>query len=352
MIRLLNSLFARGLDRFFQLGTARRHCSLRLAPDLFEGNAYTMAAFCEYVAPYFDTPSDFFTCFKDLADVRMREGPPPKSAPNADYQMMIFDSPIKTAWPENNVVPFKWFRGRNANTALLFAPGWRRRGQMPEEHMCRRLSRHGVDVVLLTNPFHQTRTPKGSYSGEYFISANLFLTIQNFRQFVAEIRLITRFLRGIYERVGIIGLSSGGFHAGLAAVCEPFDYLFPMITGCNLGRIIWRGSNTQNLRQELIQRGLDEGQLERAWGILDLAFVGRHCRAQLIKQYISLYDLVIPTKHQLALWHVYGRPSRRVLQASHYSSYLFRNEVIDDIAKVIASDAQSCKKRRLDVDNN
>ena len=40
--------------------------------------------------------------------------------------------------------------------------------------MCLRLMSRGIDVGLMTTPYHLARTPPGSYSGEYFISSNLF----------------------------------------------------------------------------------------------------------------------------------------------------------------------------------
>jgi hypothetical protein len=250
---------------------------------------------------------------------------------------MVFDSPVITPWPENNIVPFKWYAGQGASTVLMFAPGWGRSSQSFEEEMCRRLRDNGVDAVLLTKPFHQVRTPAGSFTGEYFISANVFLTIQNFRQFVAEIRVITQFLRRHYQRVGIIGMSSGGFQAGLAANCEPFDFFFPFITGCNLASITWHGLITQYVRRDLEQRGVTEHDLGRVWSITDLAVVGHHCQARFLKHYIALHDRVIPTKHQLDLWRVYHKPQHELLNASHYSSYFLRHVVIDDILRTIGS---------------
>jgi len=329
-------LFGQGLEYFFRLTNAQT-CSLSSDADLFEERSYTIDGFAEYLTPYIDAPEEFFACFRDVQSVSVREGrhPRAKCRRTTDYDEMLLDSPVQTRWPENNLVPFKWFRSSSATTALLFAPGWGRRGQSVEEDMCRRLRQHGVDVALLTVPFHQARTPAKSFNGEYFISANLFLTIQNFRQFVAEIRLVTQFLRTRYEQLGIIGMSSGGFQAGLAAICEPFDYLFPVITGCHLASIAWHGWNTQFLRRDLEHRGITEQGFARAWQIIDLAVVGHHCQAKIIKNYIALHDRVIPTRYQFDLWRVYGQPAHMLLPASHYSSYFYRHEVVDDIARVV-----------------
>jgi hypothetical protein len=218
---------------------------------------------------------------------------------------------------------------------LLFAPGWGRHDQGFEEDMCARLAHHGIDAGLLTKPFHQQRTPAGSRSGEYFISPNLFWTIANFRQFTAEILLLLRHMRNHYKYVGLIGLSSGGFQAGLASDCEEVDFLFPAMTGSVMGSLTWHGLLTREIRHALELRGVTEADLNKLWSITDQAVLGRHCRARFRKQYISVYDRVVPTEYQMKLWEAYGKPDRSLMQSSHCSFYFSRHEVIDDIAQYV-----------------
>ena len=251
--------------------------------------------------------------------------------------MMLFDSPLPSGDATNDIVPFKLFLcpDTQANTLVLFVPGWGRENQRVEDEMCLRLMAHGVDVGLMTTPYHLARTPSGSYSGEYFISANIFWTIANFQQLVSEIRVLIQLMRERYRYIGLLGMSSGGFQTGLAAVCEEVDFLFPLITGCRLGSITWRGLITQYIKQDLEQRGIDEAALNRVWSITDLRVVGRHTKAGTIKQYVALYDTVVPTQYQEELWGVYGRPERFDMRSGHYSSYFYMGRVMDDIAAVI-----------------
>ena len=140
--------------------------------------------------------------------------------------------------------------------------------------MCRSWAARGIDAGLMTKPYHQARAPEGSFSGEYFISANLFWTIANFRQCVAEIRAVLRHMRPRYEAIGLFGMSSGGFQAGLAATCEPVDFHFPFITGCQLGSITWHGLITQYVRHDLERKGVTEDALNKVWSITDLEVAG------------------------------------------------------------------------------
>jgi hypothetical protein len=332
-------IFARAMEDLLVCLDRRKQCRKQLNPDPFDGRVYSVDEFYQDYSRFFDHPGEFFRAFTGPQMPTLREagnGVPGRRLKGL-ARLYLFDSPIITEYPENNIVPFKWFRGsqKRRSTILLFAPGWGRHNQGFEESLCARLGQHEIDAGLLTKPFHQQRTPVGARSGEYFISANLFWTIANFRQFTAEIRLLVQYMRTRYDHVGLIGVSSGGFQAGLASDCEDVDFLFPVMTGCMLGSVTWHGQLTREIRRALECRGITEADLNKVWSITDQAVLGRHCRAKFRKQYISLYDRVVPTEYQLKLWEAYGKPDRSLLKTSHYSFYFSRNGVIDDIAQYV-----------------
>jgi hypothetical protein len=331
---------ARAFETIYHALNKKKICRLLLAEDPFDGRVYSIDSFYSAYCQYFETPWEFFRDFHYDGAPNLRDGfhpneVQPKPTPHARW--MIFDSPVKTGWVENNVVPFKWFRNnsRPSKTILLFVPGWGRSSQSIEVKMCERLVSHGIDAGLLTKPFHQARTPAGAYTGEYFISANLFWTIANFRQLTAEIRLLIQYMRNHYDQVGLIGMSSGGFQSALAADCEEVDFIFPFITGCQLGSITWNGLITQYVRAELEKKGVDEASLNKVWSITDQAVLGRHCKARYRKHYISLYGRVMPLRNQILLWDIFGKSDRLDLQSSHYSIYFLMDFVADDIAAYV-----------------
>jgi hypothetical protein len=190
-------------------------------------------------------------------------------------------------------------------------------------------------VLLLTVPYHLERAPSGTWSGEYFISQNVFWTVANFRQLVAEIRALVRLVRSDYDRVGLIGLSSGGFQAGLATLGEDVDFLFPVMTVAELGAIAWESLLTHEVKAALIGRGVSRDALSRAWSITDLAVVGRHSLARRLRQYVTLYDAVMPLRYQERLWQVYGEPPRVNLPTSHYSVVFALPSVLREIASTL-----------------
>jgi hypothetical protein len=314
-------------------------CRVRREPDLFDGRVFTIDEFYAWTQTFADAPWRFFRAFAapGAPNLRPRGAGAERRVGPGTAQAMVFDSPVATEWPENNLVPFTWFRRRDepSPAIVLLVPGWARPTQSFEERMCARFLARGVDAGLLTAPFHQARAPRGSRSGEFFISANVFWTIANFRQFVSEIRLLVQHMRRAYRWVGLLGMSSGGFQAGVASDCEDIDFLLSVVTGCRLGAIAWHGALTTGIRRQLEHQGVGEDDLTRAWSIGDQAFLGRHCRARYRKHYIARHDRVVPTCYQRDLWDVYGRPDRVDLPASHYSTYFFLDFIVDDAAAFI-----------------
>lgn len=314
-------------------------CSKILEYDLFDGKEYTIDKFYDKYRIYFDKPCEFYKDYRYNVSINLRDSihPKEKRLSKVPTRMMLFDSPIKTEWEETNLVPFKWFSDERMRSPiiLLFAPGWGRKSQSFEEQMCYRLQRRGIDAGLMTVPYQHARTPAGSYTGEYFISANIFWTIANFRHFVSEIRLLIQYMRNHYKYVGLIGWSSGGFQTALASNCEEVEFLFSCATGCQLGSITWHGLITQLLRKSLETKGINEDSLNKVWSITDEINLAKHCKAKYRKNYITLYDKVIPPECQFKLWDVLGKPDKTELHCSHSSSYFVVNTVIDDMARFV-----------------
>jgi hypothetical protein len=325
-------LFARNFERFFLFVGRHGECRRHRVPDTFDGTPFGADAFAAFTDPFLGDPAGFYRTPADEIDVREEDRAPRAAA----YRALWFTSPYRSGFPENDRVPFKWFRGAvPSRIALVFAPGWPRQDQHLEERIARRFVERGVDVALLTVPFHQARTPRGAYSGEYFISSNPLWTIENFRQFVAEIRLVTRYLRRDYDAVGLLGLSSGGVHAGLAAYCEDVDFYVPVMSACDLGGLMWDSSITSGIRAQLHERGVTRADLEKFWRIADIAHLRAPLRARRVFQIVTRYDGIVPEPFQAALWEALGRPPRTVLPTSHFGIVFFVNALADRVCDFI-----------------
>jgi pimeloyl-ACP methyl ester carboxylesterase len=92
------------------------------------------------------------------------------------------------------------------------------------------LARRGLDVALPVLPFHALRS--GPHRGAPpFPSADPRLTNEGFRQAVADIVSLARFLRARgAPHVGVMGMSLGGYTSSLlATVTREIDFVMPMI---------------------------------------------------------------------------------------------------------------------------
>lgn len=79
------------------------------------------------------------------------------------------------------------------------------------------LRREGLELWYPWLPFHGPRTPLGSVSGVYCLSADLPRTVEAIRRGVLETLELTRWLRARGQPVALVGVSLGGWIAALAA---------------------------------------------------------------------------------------------------------------------------------------
>lgn len=124
------------------------------------------------------------------------------------------------------------------------------------------LARRGVEVWMPRLPFHMERTPEGRWSGERFLSSDLVASAEALRQAVAETRALLSWLRsrGV-PRVGLWGMSLGGWVAGLVAALEPelagVALWAPVVSPAD---VLWKSRVARDLRQGVVAGGLEPGE--------------------------------------------------------------------------------------------
>jgi pimeloyl-ACP methyl ester carboxylesterase len=93
------------------------------------------------------------------------------------------------------------------------------------------LEKTGLDVALFVLPFHGPRTTRNFAELPPFPGAEPRITNEGFRQAMADFRDLVGWLSANgYEKIGVMGMSLGGFSAALAATLEPkLAFAVPMI---------------------------------------------------------------------------------------------------------------------------
>lgn len=100
-----------------------------------------------------------------------------------------------------------------------------------------RLEQAGFDVVLFTLPFHGLRARAGRGAVPEFPGEDPRLNVEGFRQAMFDLQnLIGWLLAQGHPRVGVLGMSLGGYTAALLATVEArLDFVVPVIPLSSLG---------------------------------------------------------------------------------------------------------------------
>ena len=184
------------------------------------------------------------------------------------------------------------------------------------------LVRAGFSVALLSHPFHFERAPRGTYSGELMVSGDVVLTVEAFRQAVADLIGLTNWLRDRGNRtVGLIGYSLGGYTAAIAA-CLRDDFDFVVIGGAGasvVSPILDTGLGV-NVREDLSWSGMDRREnLERAWGVISPVRLKPLVPKARLLMVSGLYDRIMLRRSVTDLWERWRRPAILWEPQGHYT---------------------------------
>src|SRR5438093_12172045 len=176
-----------------------------------------------------------------------------------DGHILRFPSAVETAYPENNTVWGRFFRG-TSDLAMVVLPQWNCKwdGQLS---LCRVLQAAQISSLRLSLPYHHYRRPAHLERSEYLVSPNIGRTVAAVRQAVLDSRRAADWLFGCgYRRVGILGTSVGSGIGFLAfAHDERFSTGVFIHVSSFFADVVWKGLSTSHVRKSLVDCiGLDE----------------------------------------------------------------------------------------------
>jgi len=214
-------------------------------------------------------------------------------------------------------------RAEPASPVVVLSHGWAHEGMRGIEMLyVEPLLKAGFSVAVLAHPFHFERTPAGTYSGELMVSGDVVLTVEAFRQSVADMMGLINWLRDTGSRtVGLIGYSLGGYLAGLVA-CLREDLEFVVIGaagGSVVSPILDTGLGV-NVREDLSRSGMHErGSLRRAWGIISPDRLTPRVPGHRLLIVAAAYDRIMLSDSVSDLWERWGRPRILWEDQGHYT---------------------------------
>jgi hypothetical protein len=230
---------------------------------------------------------------------------------------------------ENDVVAVEhWLHGGRAAPATVLAlHGFTMGHPRVDAHvmMAARWFALGLDVALLTLPFHGVRSPRSArYSGELFVSWDVGRLNEAVRQAVHDVHLVRGWLtRQTGRPVGLLGLSLGGYLAALCAgLMADLAFVIPVVPPVTLS----------DLPARLF--GMDGGELpvplddlERAYRLHSPLTYPLAVPRERVLVVGGRGDLVVPPEHAHALWRHWRQPAMWWFNGSHTAPFR-RREIL------------------------
>jgi len=185
-------------------------------------------------------------------------------------KFLRFTSPVRTPFPENDVVNARWFsafdaNGRPSRKAVVVLPQWNA-DAFSHNALCAIMNRYGVSALRLSKPYHDIRRPQELERSDYAVSANIGRTLDSCRQGVIDIRCCLDWLESQgCERFGILGTSLGSCYAFIASAHDSrlevnaFNH-----ASTYFGDVVWTGQSTRHIRAAL-ESVVDLESLRQLW---------------------------------------------------------------------------------------
>ncbi len=226
-------------------------------------------------------PADFRLEHREIQVFSTREVPDPKletKVRGTHAHFLRFTSPVRTPYPENNLVNARWFPARGRR-AIVLLPHWNS-DAIAYTGLCRVLNLMGIAVLRLSMPYHDVRMPADTRRADYAVSANIGRTLDACRQAVIDARCCLDWLEQQgYSRLGILGTSLGSCYAFLVTAHDPrirvaaFNHAATYVAD-----VVWHGQSTRHIRQGL-EPQIDLERLRSLWsGISPISYFEQFAR--------------------------------------------------------------------------
>jgi hypothetical protein len=174
-----------------------------------------------------------------------------------------FPSPVQGPFRRNNVVHTRLWRSSTPSSDLTVVgvDGIVQVNSLWFEHLARELCPAGIDVLMMDAPFNHRRTPPGYRPGQLIVGGNLDHQLSVMRQAVLDLWTAIRSLQQQGRRVGVLGISYGGWMSLMSSVvADDLEFVTALAPPVDIFRLLTEGGAVVRA----IRRGLGYGPLDRA----------------------------------------------------------------------------------------
>lgn len=263
----------------------------------------------------------------------------PSDVDTAEFEE-VFPSAYTSPYPQNDIVPLRIFfpaQHDHPLPAVIILHYWGATNLKLEEEFARQLNERDVAAVIMTLPYHLSRTPPGYHSGQLAVVPDPSRLVETMTQAVLDVRRTADFMQSrpefLHDHMGISGTSLGSLVATLAfGIDRRFTDASFVLGGLDLADIIWHSSRVVQVRDAMRRRGYTEEKLRALLAPIE---PGRYLAGQTGDHVLIIggkYDTVIPAVDTQKL--IRALPGAKVvwLDTGHYGGFLAQERIVRTVA--------------------
>lgn len=229
---------------------------------------------------------------------------------NEEFQ---FPSPIRSPWPENDIVYAKLQRTGDdwqRRPTIILIHGWNDEIGYALRHpyQARHFVKAGINAAMIELPYHLRRRPRRSGAVNDFLSENLYCTVLAVRQAVMDIRALLAWLREQgCQQTGLLGVSLGGWLTGLVSSHDDnVSFAVLNVPVARMDRVVNELPFTEPIRRSLRTAG--ENNFAIKFDHLNLRCYKPRVPLDKILIIEAIYDLFACKEAIEEFWQAWGKP--------------------------------------------
>jgi dienelactone hydrolase len=250
----------------------------------------------------------------------------------ADF--LRFTSPIRTRYPENDIVNARWYpaspekQAGKPKQAIIVMPQWNA-DAFSHNALCTLFNRFGISALRLSKPYHDIRRPAELERSDYAVSSNIGRTTAACRQAVIDIRCCIDWLEQQgYEQFGVLGTSLGSCYAFIAAAFDPRIQVCAFNHASTwFGDVVWTGQSTRHIREAFENANLTQNLVREIFtGISPMSYMDRFAATRTRQTLVvhATYDLTFLREFSQDVLTNFDRHKvnyvSKVLPCGHYTT--------------------------------
>ena len=236
------------------------------------------------------------------------------------------DDPARARWQsyERNLTAHAWIVERDPDAPWLVCLHGSGTGHPffdASAFSARRLHEQlGLNLLFPVQPLHgPRRSPRTGTSA--FLSFELLDTLHGFAQATWDTRRLVRWLRARgAKRIGVYGISLGGYTAALLAPVEPIDFVLAGIPLCDIPDL-YEGHCSPEMRRRADELGLLGDELREVFTLVSPLGASPTAPRERRFLFAASADRIVPPAHATRLWEHWERPRISWYPGGHVSFY-------------------------------